>query len=58
MPSKFRHLYSVVLFHQVFVNVCNIVNINIIIWNRKIVDLSKEPSIFHSIDCEILRNIT
>ena len=41
-------IYTILqLFHQIFVNVSNIANINIVVVNRKFGDVSVEPSLFH-----------
>ena len=48
------NIYSLLFFHQKCVNVCNIINIDAIVVNRKIVNELIEPSLFHVIDCEIL----
>ena len=44
--NESRHIYSIVLFHQIFVNVCNTTNIDIIIVSRKVLDVSIEPILF------------
>ena len=41
-------IYTILqLFHQIFVNVSNIANIDIVVVNRKFGDVSIEPSLFH-----------
>ena len=44
--SKHFHLHYVILFHQIFVNVFNIINISSIIINTKIIDISIKPFFF------------
>ena len=46
------------VFHQIFVNVCNSFNIDIIAVNTKIIGVPLEPRLFHIINSEIFWNVT
>ena len=52
-------LYDIVLFHQILVNISNIIYIGSFVTNRKIVDLSIQFCLFlHFIDCRVFWNIS